>query len=260
MPFPKMVRFAAPVVAVALLLPLAGSVPTASASESHPTNAAKVYRWGHASVKDEFKTRLSRSWRVNKRGLVRNQHGMLTLDSTRRSGTVTAKLTGKARRYGRWEARVRGRQYGKGGTPFRAVWELTPRKRDHCGARGIVLSDYALGTNSARMHLRNLPRTDFTARKGLRLSRNEFHTYAVEVTRKRISWFVDTKVVRTERRPAARTGAAYDIRFRLLATKGKRMRQGRMQMDWVRYYSLDRPNAKSVKAPRTKRTTYAGTC
>ncbi len=38
------------------------------------------------------------------------------------------------------------------------------------------------------------------------------------------------------------------------------MRQGRMQMDWVRYYSLERPNAKSVKAPRTKRTTYAGGC
>ncbi len=212
MPFPRMLRFAAPLLTLALVLPLAGSVPAASAagsgSGSHPTNAAKVYRWGHASVKDEFKAPLSRSWRVNKRKLVRNQHGMLTLDSTRRSGTVSATLSGKARRYGRWEARVRGRQYGKGGTPFRAVWELTPRKRDHCGARGIVLSDYVLGSSSAKMHLRNLPKNDFTARKGLRLSRNEFHTYAVEVTRKRISWFVDTKVVRTETRPAARTGAA----------------------------------------------------
>ena len=255
-----MLRLAAPLVALALVLPVAGSVPAASASESHPTNAAKIYRWGHASVKDEFKAPLSRSWRVNKRSLVRNQHGMLTLDSTRRSGTVSATLTGKARRYGRWEARVRGRQYGKGGTPFRAVWELAPTKQEHCGARGIVLSDYALGGRTARMHLRNRPNADFTSAKRLRLSRNEFHTYAIEVTRKRISWFVDTRVVRTERRAAARTGAAYNIRFRLLATKGKHMRQGRMQMDWVRYYSLERPNAKSIQAPQTQRKTYAGAC
>ncbi len=258
--FSRIIRIAAPVATLTLLAPLAGSLPTASASESHPTNAAKVFRWGNASVKDEFKAPLARRWKVNKPRLVRNQHGMLTLDSTRKSGTVTATLTGSPRRYGRWEARVRSRQYGGAGTPFRAVWELTPSRSRHCGARGVVLSDYRLNAHRSRMHARNLPDHDFTASKRLALSDNQFHTYAIEITRDHISWFVDTHVIRTERRPAARTGAAYNMRFRLQARPGATMRQGRMQMDWARYYSLERKSAKSINAPRLSRTHYSGAC
>ena len=260
MPLSRMIRLAAPIAALAVLAPLAGSLPAASGSTSHPTNAAKVFRWGNASVKDEFHGALAGRWKVNHRSLVRNQHGMLTLDSTRRSGTVTATLTGSPRRYGRWEARVRGRQYGAAGTPFHAIWELVPTTGAHCGARGIVLSDYALDGRQARMHVRNLPRHDFTAAKPMALRGNAFHTYAIEVTKTHISWFVDTRVVRTERRPEARTGAAYDIRFRLQATPGASMRQGRMQMDWVRYYGLERKNAKSIAAPQLQHATYSRAC
>ena len=258
--FSRMVRIAAPLATVALLAPLAGSLPTASASASHPTNAAKVFRWGNASVKDEFHGRLASRWRVNKPRHVRNQHGMLTLDSTRRSGAIVASLTGSPRRYGRWEARVRTRNYGSTGTPFRAIWELTPSRKPHCGARGIELSDYRIDSSRARMHVRNLPRHDYTASRPMHLRGNEFHTYAVEVTRHHISWFVDTRVIRTERRPGARTGAAYNIRFRLQPTRHATMRAGRMQMDWVRYYTLGRKSAKSIEAPRMRRTSYAGAC
>jgi hypothetical protein len=220
-----------------------------------------VFRWGNATVKDEFKAPLARRWAVNKPRLVRNQYGMLTLDSTRRSGTVAATLTGSPRQYGRWEARVRGRQYGSSGTPFHAIWELVPhRGGSHCGARDIVLGDYPLGGSVSQMHVRNLPDADFTAKKRMALSDNQFHTYAVEVTRTHISWFVDTAVIRTERRSAARTGAAYDIRFRLQATPGASMRQGRMQMDWVRYYSLERRNAQSIAAPQLRKKTYRRGC
>ena len=65
-----------------------------------------------------------------------------------------------------------------------------------------------------------------------------------------MSWFVDTHVVMTERRPAALTGATYAARFRLVGTPGAQMNPGRMQMDWVRYYSLARPNARSIEAPQ----------
>lgn len=258
--FSRIARIATPVAALAVLVPLTGSVPTASASESHPTNAAKVFRWGNASVKDEFHGRLAKRWKVNKPGHVRNQHGMLTLDAAPRTGTVTATLTGSPRTYGRWEARVRGRQYAGSGTAFHAIWELVPTKASHCGGRGLVLSDYALNGRRARVHVRNLPRHDFTTAKRMALRDNEFHTFAVEVTRHHISWFVDTKVIRTEKRPEARTGAAYNMRFRLQAAHGKAMRQGRMQMDWVRYYTLERKNAKSIKAPALHHTSYAGAC
>ncbi len=249
---------------VTLLGASVGSVTTTAEASSwkppSPTNAGKIYRWGHASEHDEFHGARSSRWKVNNPKLIRNQHGMLTLNGTERSGTLTARYTGAGRRYGRWEARVRAKQYSTKHTPYRVVWELAPRRREHCGARGIVLSSFTLGQNTARMHLRNLPRTDFTAAKQTPLSDQEFHTFAVEVTKRHISWFVDTKVVMTERRRAARTGARYDIRFRLVAPKGARMNPGRMQMDWVRYYTLDRKNAQSIRAPRARRTVYRDAC
>ncbi len=231
----------------------------APVSASRPTNAAKVFRWGNATWKDEFREPLSSQWLVEPAGLVRNQHGMLTLDSADSGGEVTATLAGPAKQYGRWEARVRGRSYGRG-TPFRVVWELVASDGSSCGARDIVLSDYTLGRNVATMHLRNLPDVDFLKRKVLPLKGNEFHTFAVEVTPDRISWFVDTEVMMTERRSEARTGATYVPRFRLVATPGATMRRGRMQMDWARYYTLERRNARSIEAPPAQQTTYAGAC
>jgi hypothetical protein len=38
------------------------------------------------------------------------------------------------------------------------------------------------------------------------------------------------------------------------------MNPGRMQMDWVRYYTLERRNARSISAPQLTRGTYAGAC
>jgi hypothetical protein len=186
---------------------------------------------------------------------------MLTLNAESTSGTVIATLSGHERQYGRWEARVRGKQYSSSGTPYRLFWELVPRgKGYHCGGRSIVLSEYSLGSNRAAMHLRNLPDLDHTTSKALPLSGDQFHTYAVEVTKDHISWFVDTKVIRTERRASARTGASYAVRFRLAATPGAKMNKGRMQMDWVRHYTLARPNAQSISAPQTTLAKYADAC
>jgi hypothetical protein len=38
------------------------------------------------------------------------------------------------------------------------------------------------------------------------------------------------------------------------------MNPGRMQMDRVRYYSLARPNAQPIEAPRATEGTYAAAC
>ncbi len=229
-------------------------------ADSKPTNAAKVFKWGLSHWEDEFVKPLSRQWRTNHPKLVRNQVGMLTLDATRRSGTVWATVPGQARRYGRWEARVRSEQNGGGGRKYRVLWELVPAGRYACGGKNVEISAYHVGDRRARMQVRTPSGVSFNAAKRRNLRDNVWHTYAVEVTRNHISWFVDTKVVRTERRDAALTGTKYQMRFRLAGVKGKRMNPSRMQMDWVRYYSLERPNAKSIKAPRTRRASFHPGC
>ena len=236
----------------------AHSADLRAAATTPPTNAAKIFRWGNAQFNDEFVTPLKSMWLVNQPGTVRNQNGMLTLDATR--GTVTATVKGHLHRYGRWEARVRAKQYGTGNRPYRVLWELVPSGPEHCGAQNIILSDYTLGTNRSTMHARSLPDVEYTASKNLPLSDNEFHTYAVEVTPDHISWFVDTKVIMTERRDSARTGALYTVRFRLYGPARAKMNKGRMQMDWMRYYTLARPNAQSISAPRATLGTYSSAC
>jgi hypothetical protein len=228
---------------------------------TYPTNAAKIFRWGNAVWKDEFVQPFSTAkWRANHPSLVRDQHGMLTLDSTPTSGDVVVTAAGHGTQYGRWEARVRTRSYSGSGPAFRAVWELVPTNGSYaCGARSIELSDYVVGAGAATMHVRNTPNADFTTSKSLPLN-NTFHTFAVEVTPDHVSWFVDTRVVMTERRPQALSGATFAPRFRLVATPGTTMRKSRMQMDWVRYYTLARKNAKPITAPQATQTTYAAAC
>lgn len=273
MPRARIVRFAgvllgtAALAATALAQPATRPAPTADAERAsawvppNPTNSAKIFQWGNKQWGDEFVNPLSSLWKVNKPGLVRNQNGMLTLDTAATGATVYATYSGHNRTYGRWEARVRGRQYGSGGRPFTLYWELVPSNQTyHCGAGNIVLSQYTLGTNTAEMHVRNLPNHDFTMSRWMYLADNEFHTFAVEVTPDHVSWFADTKVIRTERRPEALSGVPLMPRFRVQGVGGVQMNRGRMQMDWMRYYTLERKNAKSIEAPQLTKSTYAAAC
>ena len=175
-------------------------------STTYPTNAAKIFKWGRAHWVDEFKDPLKSMWAVNRKSQVRNQNGMLTLEAPATGGDTVARLTvwSSVRPVGGSRARPELRRV-RYGVP-RGLG-AHPDQPYHCGARNIVLSDYALGTNRAAMHVRKLPNRDFTASKPLALADNQFHTYAIEVTPDHVSWFVDTKVIRTERRPGARTGA-----------------------------------------------------
>jgi hypothetical protein len=103
-------------------------------------------------------------------------------------------------------------------------------------------------------------KTQYSYSKRLALHQGWFHTYAIEITKDHISWFVDTKVIRTERREDALRGIEYRPRFRLQGAKGEKHRTTWMQMDWVRHYDLSRPNAKSIKAPRMKKGVYKDPC
>lgn len=225
-----------------------------------PTNAAKVFRWGLSAWEDEYLLPLSDEWAVSDPSLVRNQNGMLTLEGTAGSGRVTATVATHARRYGRWEARVRSDVRESGGTPYRVVWELIPGRGDSCGD-GITLASYTVGDPIAEMDIRALPGTVFADDASLALGDYEWHTYAIEVTEDHISWFIDTKVVMTERSPEALSGRRLRMRFRLEPVDGQRMDFTRMQMDWTRYYTMERPGALPIDAPPAEeRTSFVPSC
>lgn len=240
-------------------------VPAAVADHARPpgpVNAQTTYGWGKPLWQDDFVGPRKDIWKVhNGHGSVRNQHGMLTLNTGHR-GTVSATLEGAGHDVGRWEIRLRSRRYETGHTPYRVRTELIPAagRDQHCGARNIALESYRLGGRRVHFYIHTLPDRSFTAHTGLNLGNDRWHTFAVEVTEKHISWFVDAHVLRTERRSAALSGVPLTVRFRMVGEPGKKMNRSRMQMDWVRYFTLRKPNTKSIDAPQTERGTFADAC
>jgi hypothetical protein len=259
--------------AVALALTL-GSGPTAGPAQAErpdtarqapgPIHAGNTFGWyGHGGlVYDEtFVGPLAKRWKVTGPGAVRNQHGMLTLN-TASKGTVSAQLMRPGRAYGRWEVRLRQRQYGRGHAPYRVLTELVPvtEEGEGCGEQNIALNKFTMGKNKVNFYIRTRPDNLFQASMPRGFGQDQWHTFAVEVTPKRISWFVDSRVIRTETRPEALSGRKFQVRFTMLAEKGKRMNKARMQMDWLRYWTLQAPNERSTKAPKPKATTYTQSC
>ena len=194
-------------------------------------------------------------------GAVRTQHGMLTLN-TATKGSVSAQMTIPGRAYGRWETRLRQRQYGHKHAPYRVLTELVPMTRlgEGCGEQNIALNKFKMGDNEVNFYIRTRPDNLFQASLKRGLGQDQWHTYAVEVTPKRVSWFVDSHVIRTETRPEALSHRKFQVRFTMQAVKGKRMNKARMQMDWLRYWTLQAKNERSTKAPLTKKTTYTLAC
>lgn len=255
-------RLGAVALAVALPVSLAPATQADHANPPGPVNAQTTYDWGKPAWQDDFVGPRKKIWAVRAgNGNVRNQHGMLTLN-TGRSKTTSATLRMKGHETGRWEIRLRQRAYERGHTPYRVRTELIPagNRDQNCGARNIALESFKLGGNRAHLYIRNLPNLSFNAHTGLNLGRDVWHTFAVEVRAKRISWFVDGHVLRTERRSAALSGVPLTVRFSMAAQKGQRMNQGRMQMDWLRYFTLRKPNSKSVDAPQTRKAVYRRAC
>lgn len=244
--------------ATALTLGLVAATGPADAHHAQPpgpVHAGSEYGWGHPQTDYRFVGRLPKSqWHTRGPGNVRNQHGMLTLN-TATHGTLTAKQVTSGHEVGRWEIRLRSRQYGAGHHPYQVMTELVPAggRKQHCGARNIALETYRPHHHRATHYIRSRPDHRYAAHKRLAFHDDQWHTFAVEVTRKRISWFVDAHVISTEKRKDALTGVPFAVKFTMKGVGHQKMDRSRMQMDWLRYWTLQRPDQKSTAAPAPAR-------
>ena len=261
-----------PVAVGALLVALLGTVLTAPGASAHhagsapgPINAGNTYGWWHhdgVGWMEHWETgTLAKYWKIRGRGLVQHQVGMLTLNT---AGNSWGSATGMQRpsRYGRWEIRLRSRRYETSGTDYRVLTELVPAdpKAYRCGARNIALEALRPDSRRAALYARGADRSAFRAWHRVDSRNERWHTFAVEVTRKRISWFVDAHVVRTEKRDRATTGVPMTVRFTMKAVEGATMNQSRMQMDWMRHFNLNGPNERPTRAPATRAGSYGRGC
>ena len=127
----------------------------------NPTNAGKIFRWGNKQWGDEFVTPavLDLEGEPARPGAqpardAHPRHGHHRRDrlSRRTAGTTAPTVAGRPASAAASTARAASRT--------RSYWELVPSSQPyHCGAGNLVLSQYTLGTNTAEMHVRNLPNT-----------------------------------------------------------------------------------------------------
>lgn len=251
----------------ALLAPLGAADPAsargpASASIPGPVNAGNTYKWGPIAQRYEFETsRLERYWHKSGPGQVRNQFGMLTLN-TRRHGTLSATLARRGHPFGRWETRMRAHRFTTGHAPYRVVVALVPagKRPQHCGAGDIGLTSFIPDQNGpATWTTRQLPNVQHTFTRAMSFAPNEWHTFAVEVTKHRIAWFVDAHAVSVEH-VSHPSHVPLTVRFTMEPVGGGTHDASRMQMDWLRYWTLKVPDHKPVRGPAPTASTYAGAC
>ena len=251
-----------------LTLSPAAVTPVAVADHVHgapgPIHAGNTFGWYQfGAFRQEFVGPKPAYWKTTGRGIVRTQNGMLTLMTTRK-GSVAAKLDLPGNTYGRWEIRMRARRTGttQGGHNYKVVTELVPAgtRDQHCGGRDIGLQNFTVGTNTVKSYVHTLPSNSFRGFKARHLKNDRWHTYAVEVAPDHISWFVDAHVVHTDRRAAALDPVPRQLTFELRARDGKAMHPARMQMDWMRYWSMRAPNERSVKAPPFELSSFPAAC
>jgi hypothetical protein len=251
-------------VAAAVALGLATAVPADAHREQPPgpVNAGNTYKWGPIATRYEWEDGFDRAdWRVRGPGLVREQHGMLTLN-TAGHGTVSATERTRGHAVGRWETRLRSAQLESGHHRYRVLTELVPAgdRAQRCGGKDVALASYTPRGRRATHYVRSLPDHAYVTSKRIGLHDNQWHTFAVEITHRRISWFVDAHVVSSERRRDAFTHTPFAVRFTMQGAGAGRMDRSRMQMDWLRYWTLKRPDARSTAAHRLHRTTYRHAC
>ncbi len=232
----------------------------------NPTNAGKVFQWGNAAWQQEWEGieivgDPGVNWRANDRTLIEQRGGMMALIANEQNKNLTVWATDTNARFGRWEARARAKcshACDAAAQPYQFFWELAAVPDRSCGAQNIIIASFHIEDDRVEGAVRNGNKS-FTFNQTLDLQNKAWHAYAVEITKDRISWFVDTKVIRTEQRSAALSGVVYRPQFRVIGQPGP-MQPSRLEMDWVRYYDLARPNALPVTAPRMRKTGYTGGC
>jgi hypothetical protein len=245
-------RFLAALAAVAVLvLPFeSGQARTEQTSVPGKTFAAYEYWWYPIDFVDHFIDPLSRQWVVDGSGDARTQNGMLTIDSTRQ-GSTSVTLRGHDRARGRWEIRLRGTRFETGWTDYTVAAELVPADSQvrHCGAQNIGFASFRPEVDhSVRFHIRTLPDHEFTSvKRRMNLTNGYWHTYGVEVTPRRIAWFVDGVARAVEKRPEALSRIPLTLRLQLQDVTGQTMNRSRLQVDTVRYFTLDTPSRKPVR-------------
>ena len=246
------------------------------------TTAAQTYGWapsqwdfawefGESLSSGPYRGTNRRGWWLdasNGSGRAAKHNGGLSLDSQLKNagpgdhGTTSATLRDNARRYGRWETKIRLKSPETNARDYRVRVELVPdRRRDyHCGGQNITVADVSAHGSSVSVGAKALRGArEWRYRRPLGSLNGPSAAFAVEVTRGHISWFVNGRVIATARSRAAVSDVPMTLRLSLVGDGQEEMNRTKAISDWQRGFSLER--GRSVTSGHAlRRGTHSGGC
>ncbi len=150
---------------------------------------------------------------------------------------------------GRWEMRVHHNEMIPGHTPYTSRVSLVPAGTPDgtLPAKRIVLAQWTGYNSRTQLELGQGDGQPVLTRTitGVQYSPRNWHDLAVEITGGRIVWLLDGNVV-GQAGGAATLGTKWVPRIEMLSTSGRWMDRARGGIDWVRYFTLDHPRAKTL--------------
>ncbi len=151
------------------------------------------------------------------------------------TGTTAAQLSGSAQAYGRWETRVLPLGAGTDGSGFSLSVELVPTDpaAARCGDQDITVFRLSPGSPQPQIGVLSGSGRSWTRQVPGVSANNAFHAYAVEVTRTKITWFVDGRAVGKVTDRAAISGLPMTVRISTEPVSPQ-LGGGRALVDWVR--------------------------
>ena len=249
-------------------------------------NAGQMLRWVPAlwdfdwpygeslTTKPYRGTRMRGRWIESSDGTGRADihNGALKLDSQRENkdgipgdrGTTRVMLRGQPAKYGRWEGRLRMKSSETNARDYRTLIELVPNspRAYACGARTITLADLTAHGRTVRVGATSVKGRQWSRSiSGLRFN-NVTHHFAVEMSRRHISWFIDGKVVATLKRKAARAAiprVPMTLRYSMVGDGDREMNRTQAIADWFRGFPITTGRATRSGAP-LKRSAFRGGC
>lgn len=178
-------------------------------------------------------------------------------------GSQWVTLQNGARKYGRWEVRVRTKSSDTTHKDFRTLLELVPAKNPDCTGKTITFGNFAAHAKKMKFGVKSM-RANKQWRKARKVGdiENKSLTVAVEVTKRHISWFLNGRVIGTVKGKAGRQAVPRVPLTMRLTQQGRaqnEMNRTQAIFDWMRGFNLKR--GKKVKGGASlNRRKYGGGC
>lgn len=155
-------------------------------------------------------------------------------------GTTTLTLRDKPARRGRWELRERFRLDEAGGADYPFVVELVPEGTEptECPSYVLTIARAVPGDGSVRVGVTAGGAAWSTSLGGYGRREGEANLYGVQVTGRRITWFLNGRAVASTGATGAIPKVPLTVRLRLVGKGDTEMRKTEMLIDWVRHYDL----------------------